>query len=136
MGKYSKNRLPKGFRYLYSLKEVKEMEENSDLNFIQVSNGNLMNSSRFNKEKHIQSNFRTFSIHSEKNEEKWEFHFYQNGFRNESLPESFEKEIKLVTKNRIIEFLKKISNSLETEFYKNPQLWGKIIIIDNKVKFE
>ena len=136
MGKYSKNRLPKGFRYIFSSKEVKEIEEKSELEISRVSNGNLGKSEKFNKENQIQSNFRAFSIHSKKNEENWDFHLYQSGFRNESLPESFEKETKLLIKNRIIEFLKKISNAMETEFYKNPQLWGEVIISCNKVEIE
>ena len=136
MGKYSKKRLPKGFRYLFTSKEVKEIEEKSELNFNWVSNGNVGNSEKFNTENTIQSNFRAFSIHSKKNEGKWEFHLYQSGFRNELLPESLEGKTKLIIKNRIVEFLKKIYNSMETEFYKNPQLWGNVMIIENEIKME
>jgi hypothetical protein len=71
MGKYSKKRLPKGFRYLFTSKEVKEIEEKSELNFNWVSNGNVGNSEKFNTENTIQSNFRAFSIHSKKNEGNW-----------------------------------------------------------------
>lgn len=136
MGKYSKKRLPKGFRYLFSIKNIKEIEETSELSFTKVSNGNVNSSKNFNDDNYIKSSFRAISIHSEKKEDIWNFSIHQNGFRNELLPESFEEKIKSEIKIKAINYLKKLYNSVETDFYKNPQLWGQVMIIENNYKIK
>jgi hypothetical protein len=51
MGKYSKKRLPNGFKYLFSVKETKEIEGICQIKFIRVSNGNVWSTKKFNLEK-------------------------------------------------------------------------------------
>jgi len=46
MGKFNIKKLPKGFRFLLSLKEIKEIENFSELKFKNVTNGSLTNSKK------------------------------------------------------------------------------------------
>lgn len=94
MGKYNIKRLPKGFRFLLSVKEIKEIENNSELQFKTVTNGSLANSKRFQDVSFFQSSFRGLSIHSSKKGSVWEFDLIQKGFRDELLPEIHEEYIK------------------------------------------
>ena len=120
--------LPKGFRYFFTKNEIKEVESISIISFEEVRFGHVTNSESFSPEKTTQSSFRALSISANQNDTKWAFFIYQSGFRNELLPEHLEKEVKQKTELKIIEYLKKIQNSKETDFQKRPQLWIDIDI--------
>lgn len=132
MGKFNIKKLPKGFRFLLTLKEIKEIEDLAELKFKNVTNGSLTNSKKFEDESFFQSSFRGFTIHGSKKESIWEFSFVQNGFRNELLPEVHEENVKKIVKEKIKIFLNKIYYSEENDFYKSPQLWCLVSIIENK----
>lgn len=77
-----------------------------------------------------------FQFTPKKIDSDWNFHLHQNGFKSELIEKSFEEEIKRIVKNKIIDFLKRISNSSETDFYKNAQLWCGLIILENSFEIE
>ncbi|WEK70255.1 MAG: hypothetical protein P0Y62_01625 [Candidatus Chryseobacterium colombiense] len=132
MGKYNIKKLPKGFRFLLSLKEIKEIENHADLKFTNVTYGSLANSKIFNDESFFQSSFRGFSIQGLKKGSIWEFSLLQKGFRDELLPEIYEIDIKKMIKEKVKDYLSKVYYSKETDCYNNPQLWCLISIIQNK----
>lgn len=132
MGKFNIKKLPKGFRFLLTLKEIKEIEELAELKFKNVTNGSLTNSKKFENDAFFQSSFRGFSIYGFRKESTWEFNLLQNGFRDELLPEIYEIDIKKVVKEKIKNYLNKVYNSEETDCYNNPQLWCLISIIRNE----
>lgn len=132
MGKFNIKKLPKGFRFLLSLKEIKEIENNSELQFKTVTNGSLANSKRFEATSFFQSSFRGFSIYGSKNGSVWEFDLIQKGFRDELLPEIHEEYIKKVIKEKIRIYLNKVYHSEAADCYNNPQIWCLISIIENK----
>lgn len=132
MGKYNIKRLPKGFRFLLSVKEIKEIESYAGLKFTNVTYGSLANSKTFNDESFFQSSFRGFSIHGLKKGSIWEFSVLQKGFRDELLPEIYEIDIKNIIKEKIKDYLNKVHSSQETDCYNNPQLWCLISIVGNK----
>lgn len=133
MGKFDLKNLPKGFRFLFTVKEIKEIESFAEIAFSKVTNGNLTNSKKFNIDEFLQSSLQGFSIHGKMTESIWKFSFHQSGFREELLPEIHEKEVKKLSAEKIKEYLTKIYNSKETDLYKNPQLRAYIHIINDKV---
>ena len=134
MGKFNIKKLPKGFRFIFTLKEIKEVEIFSGIEFKKVTNGNLINSKKFNNEAFIKSSFQAFSIHGKKTESDWEFSFYQSGFREELLPKIHEEEIKIILLEKIKKYLNQVYYSKETDCYKYPQLWSLIFIKENKAE--
>ena len=42
MGKFDLKKLPKGFRFLFTVKEIKEIENLAGIKFSKVINGNLI----------------------------------------------------------------------------------------------
>lgn len=134
MGKFSIKKLPKNFRFLFTQKEVKEIENFAGIKFKNVTNGNLINSKKFDNDSYIQSSFQGFSIHGIKSESNWEFSFRQGGFREELLPKIHEDELKILLFEKIKDYLNQVNYSKETDCYKYPQLWSIIMITENKVK--
>lgn len=134
MGKFELKKLPKGFRFLFTIKEIKEIENLAGINFSKVINGNITDSRKFGEDGPFQSSLRGFLIYGKKIESIWKFTFHQGGFREELLPEKHEREIKVLSSEKIKEYLNKVSNSKETDLYKNPQLRGYIYITEDKVK--
>jgi hypothetical protein len=134
MGKFNLKKLPKNFRYLFSLKEIKEIENFAGLKFKNITNGSLTNSKKINKDAYIQGSFRSFSIHSIKTELNWEFSLHQDGFREELLPAKYEEELKTLLSKKIKDYLHQIYYSKETDCYKNPKLWAFIMIIENELE--
>ena len=132
MGKFNIKKLPKGFRFLFTLKEIKEVEIFAGIEFKKVTNGNLINSKKFDNEAFFQSSFQGFSIHGKRTESHWEFSFHQGGFREELLPNINEEEIKILLLEKIKKYLNQVYYSKETDCYKNPQLWSLIFIKENK----
>ncbi len=125
---------PKNFRYLLSLKEIKEIEKQNEIKFKTITTGNVTNSAYFEKEKHIQSSFRALSIHCFKNANLWEFSIFQSGFRSELLPNEFEIEVKTQTIHGVGKYIHKIIASIETDGLKSPQMWVHVMIINDKIK--
>lgn len=134
MGKFAIKKPPKQFRFLFTLKEVKEIENFTEIKFKNVINGNLVNSKKFLNDQFIQSSIHGLSIRGTKSESGWDFTFYQHGFREELLPTIHESELKTILLEKIKEYLHKVSNSAETDCYNNPQLWMYIMIIENKAE--
>lgn len=134
MGKFELKKLPKDFRFLFTLKEIKEIESLAGITFNKVINGNIANTEKLDTEGTFQSHFRGFSIHGKIIESIWSFTLHQSGFREELLPQLHEKEIKLLSKKKIKEYLNKVYNSKETDLYKSPQLRAYIYIIKDKFK--
>ena len=134
MGKFNIKKLPKGFRFLFTLKEIKEIENSAGVKFQNVTNGNLTNSNKFDNDAYIQSSFRAFSIYGIKSESHWEFSLHQGGFREELLPNIHEEEIKKLSSKKIKDYLNQVNYSKETDCYKKPQLWSFIMITENKAK--
>jgi hypothetical protein len=125
-------RLPKGFRYLFSLKEIKKIEADAKLKFHRISNGNISNSEYFESNSHLQSSFSGPSVDSYKKEGTWLFGIHQNGFRIELLPQEFEGIIKEEIKNWILIFMRETLASIDTDFLEHPVLRASIRVIDNK----
>ncbi|MFD1603563.1 hypothetical protein ACFSJW_11400 [Flavobacterium artemisiae] len=132
MGKFKIQKLPKKFRFLFTLKEIKEIEIFAGIKFSSITNGNLINSKTFLADQYIQSSFRGFSIQASKSESDWKFSLHQGGFREELLPIEHEKELKTVLSEKIKHYLNQIYYSTETDCYNHPQLWAFIMIIENK----
>jgi hypothetical protein len=132
MEKFDLKKLPKGFRFLFTLKEIKEIESFAGIGFRKVSNGNLTHSEKFDSGGVFQSSFTGFSIQGIIVESIWKFSFHQTGFRDELLPEVHEKQIKKLSSEMVKEYLNKIYNSQETDLYKNPELRAHIYIYKDK----
>ena len=133
MGKFDLKKLPKGFRFLFTVKEIKEIEKFAGIEFRKVINGSLTHSGNFDSGDFFQSSFRGFTIKGKKIESIWKFSFHQTGFRDELLPEVHEKQIKNLSAEKVKEYLNKIYNSKETDLYKNPELRAHIFVIKDKV---
>jgi hypothetical protein len=125
-------KLPKGFRYLFTLKEIKRIETDIGLKFHRISNGNISNSEYFEPDAYLQSSFSGPSIDSYKKENAWLFGIHQNGFRMELLPQKFEEAIKEEIKSRVSRFMHDTSASIDTDFLLHPVLRASIHVIDNK----
>jgi len=134
MANYTIKKLPKQFRFLFTLKEIREIEEFAKIKFKNVINGNLINSKKFPEDQYIQSNIQSFSILGKKSELGWNFTFHQYGFREELLPTIHESELKTLISEKIKEFLNQVYYSTETDCYNNPELWAYIMIVENKAK--
>jgi hypothetical protein len=132
MGKFDLKKIPKGFRFLFTVKEIKAIERFTGIAFSKVENGNLTNSQKFDSGGFFQSSFRGFKIQGNKTETIWQFNFHQTGFREELLPQEHEKEIKLLLIEKINEYLNQIYHSKETDLYNKPQLDAYIRIHENK----
>ena len=133
MGKFEIKKLPQNFRFLFTLKEIKEIESFAGIKFKNVTNGNLTNSKKFDNDAYIQSSFRGFTIHAIKSKSEWEFSLRQDGFRAELLPNMYEEELKISLSEKIKDYLNQVSHSKDTDCYTNPQLWSLVMITENKV---
>ncbi len=134
MGKFDLKKLPKGFRFLFSVKEIKELEILAGINFKKVTNGIITNSEKFDDEAYLQSHLTGFSIQGKIIESIWTFSFHQDGFRVELLPEIHEEKIKKLSAEKIKKYLNQVYNSNETDLYKNPQLRAYIYITKDNAK--
>jgi hypothetical protein len=134
MSRYELKRLPKGFRFLLTVKEIKEMEAKGDFKFTTISTGHITEAGHFKADTYIQSSFRGVSISGYQNDSYWFFTIYQSGFRTELLPPSLENEIKSDVQQKVIEYIAKIQQSKETDGFRSPQLWGLVMIIEGKAK--
>jgi hypothetical protein len=130
MAKFDLRNLPKGFRFLFTLKEIKEIENFAGIEFHKVINGNLTNSEKLENDPF----FRVFSIQGKMVGEIWKFSLHQNGFREELLPKIYEEKIYTLSNDKIKEYLNRVYNSKETDLYKNPQLRAYINIRKGKAE--
>jgi hypothetical protein len=136
MSRYELKRLPKGFRYLLTVKEIKEIEDKGGFKFKTISTGHITEAGRFKTDTYIQSSFRGISISGHQSDSQWFFTIYQSGFRADLLPASLESEIKTKVQQRVIEYIAKVQHSKETDGFRSPQLWGLVMIIDGKAEVE
>lgn len=125
-------RLPKGFRYLLTLKEIKQIGDASGSKFHRISNGNISNSEHFEPDAYMQSSISGPTVDAYKREDIWLFGIHQNGFRTELLPHQFEAAIKEEIKNRILAFIHETLTSIDTDFLEHPVLRASIRVIANK----
>jgi len=135
MARLEIKKVPKDFRYLLTIKEIKDIELECGFKFVTISTGNIGSADHFEKESHIQSSFRLLSIHCNKGEDKWEANIHQSGFRKELLPTSLEQEVKLTIREKIFKYVTKLNNSLETDHIRRPQLWCNLMVINDRPKF-
>ncbi|MCT4643642.1 MAG: hypothetical protein N4A74_01550 [Carboxylicivirga sp.] len=133
--------LPKGFRFLYSKKEIREIESRLNLKFDSIIFGHITHANKFEPNSFFQSSIHPVSISAKKSNEVWLFTIHQTGIRNELIPEENETEIKKGIKKKIMEYIPKIQNSIDTDFLKQPQLWiysrikkGKVCIDYREIK--
>lgn len=136
MSRYELKRLPKGFRFLLTVKEIKEMETKGGFKFHTISTGHITEAGRFSKDTYIQSSFRGVSISGYQRDSQWFFTIYQSGFRSELLLASLESNVKSEVQQKVIEYISKVQHSKETDGFRSPQLWGLVMIIDGKAKLE
>jgi len=123
--------LPKNFKYIFSQKDIRLIETETNIKFAKISNS-YTSSANFRKVSEVQSNFTTLSVYGKLQEDRWEFSIVMNGFRNELLPKVLEEEIKNEIKNGITNFINKVGKSKETDLYKNPELWNIVTIKQNR----
>ena len=123
--------LPKDFRYLLSTKEIKLIENESNIKFKTISDS-YTNRDYFKNNCEIQSSIRAFTIEATKNGNNWEFEFSINGFRNELLSKILENEIKEEVKSKTIDYLRRVIKSKETDGLNNPEMWAHIMVMKNK----
>ncbi|HWJ25756.1 MAG TPA: hypothetical protein VNS32_04385 [Flavisolibacter sp.] len=138
MSKYELKNLPKGFRYLLTLKEIKEIESKGSFKFKTISTGLTTSAGRFKQTAYIQSSFWGVSVSSYQSDSQWDFIIYQSGFRSELLPATMESEIKSEVQQRVIQYITKVLHAKETDGLRSPKLTGLVMIIDGKpsVKWE
>ena len=131
MNRVKKRSLPKGFRFLLTVKEVKAIEAILDIKFNSISFGHITNANFYQVNDDQNSFIHPVSVAASRKELVWNFSLYQSGFRNELLPEEFEK----IAKERIIAkiraYVRKVESFGETNFHNNPQLWLYIAIARN-----
>ncbi|NOU59624.1 hypothetical protein [Marinifilum caeruleilacunae] len=128
-----KKALPKVFRHLFSKKEIRSIENESNIKFIDISFGHITNSEKFNEDVFFQSSLHPVSINAVQGENNWNFKIHQSGFRNELIPEKFDAESKLQVRHAITNYILKIEQSIETDFLKQPQLWIYLRIRNGEV---
>jgi hypothetical protein len=136
MSRYELKRLPKGFRFLLTVNEIKEMEAQGGFKFNTISTGHITEAGRFKADSYIQSSFRGVSISAHQSDSQWLFKIYQSGFRTELLPAYLESEIKSFVQQRVVQYISKVQQSKETDGLRSPQLWGLVMIIEGKAKVE
>lgn len=128
--------LPKGFRHLYSKKEIREIECKLKCKFDYISFGHITQAGKFEKDIFFQSSIHPVSISARKSDNNWLFTIHQTGIRNELIPAENEAEIKKGIIQLVLGYIPKIQNSIDTDFLRQPQLWIYARIHEGRVSID
>jgi|GEM_PF-6326073 len=131
-----KKKLPRGFRHLFSIKEIRDIQEQIGIRFDQISFGHSLNSATYQPNQVIQSAFHPVSVSGYLNEENWLLQIHQSGFRDELLPAEFRVETKFKIVALLSAYLLRVVNSKETDFLRRPQLMVDVRIRNNQVEID
>ena len=134
MKQTNRKKLPSGFRHLFSLREIKEIQEQAGVRFDQISFGHLLNAATYQPDQTIQSAFHPISVSGYQKEGCWILRVHQSGFREELLPDEQETNTKLKIMGVLSSYLLKVTNSRETDLLRKPQLMVDVRISNNKVE--
>lgn len=126
-------RLPTGFRHLFSRKEIRDLQAQAGVRFYKAEFGHVVHRETYHQEQPIHSDIRPVSIAGWKDDEDWLFTIHQGGFRAELLPKMFEANVKADIKEVIVNYVQKIATSTDTDLIKRPQLWISVLIANNRV---
>lgn len=125
--------LPKGFKYLLSKKEIKQLAVELNIEFDEIHFGNIVHNERLKPDERKQFFLHPISISAKRNEDSWVFAISLFGIRNELIPDQHEYELITGAKNAIKQYVPKILTSTEADFLKRPQLWIYTSIQNEKV---
>lgn len=125
--------LPVGFRHLFSLNEIKVIQEQIGIRFDYISFGHSVNADNYQPEQVIQSSFHPITINGYQKEKDWILRVSQSGFRKELLPIEQEVDTKFEIVQVLSLFLLRVVNSKETDFLRRPQLMVDVSISSNQV---
>ena len=136
MNKLNRKTLPKGFRHLFSQREIRGLETQAGVSFTHISFGHITHAGSFQREEHLQSAIHAVSISGNQSAPGWDFSIYQSGFRAELLPTALEGETKEKVRRLISAYIHNVVASKETDFISRPQLWVYVRIIDNRAEIQ
>ncbi|WP_420147707.1 hypothetical protein [Spirosoma sp.] len=115
-------KIPSGFRYLFTRKQLKELEKSIESTFLEIVPGRHLDTQILNSEQD-QLTIHPVSLSGRIQNESWKFTIYQSGFRTNLLPESLETEVKNRVAIEISQYLNKANRFIDTDFVQHPQLW-------------
>lgn len=116
------DRLPSGFRHLFTRKEIKELEEDIGISFLDISFGHVTNTQKLG-DGLVQRTVHAVSLGGKKEATGWRFRIYQSGFRDDLLPASVEVDVKNRAATEIRQYMDKATRFIETDFIQRSQLW-------------
>lgn len=129
----SNKSLPRGFKYLFSKKEIKKLAVELKIEFTEIHFGNIVHNEQLKPTERKQCFLHPISIASRSTEGNWVFAISLFGIRIELIPEKYELEMISGAKNAIKQYIPKILMSTETDFIEKPQLWIYTSVQNEKV---
>jgi hypothetical protein len=125
MKTYQSNKLPTGFRFLFSKKDIKAIEKEKNVH-LGVYFGGTDNTTLIEKDQSIGSCFKPVFLTGQNDELGFRISLFLSGFRTELLPKELEEEAKTLVKDCMIECINWLLAFKETDFKRvkaiNPEL--------------
>ncbi|MFD1139914.1 hypothetical protein ACFQ4C_02295 [Larkinella insperata] len=125
MGNRRFEKLPSGFRFFFSKKEIKAIEKENNILF-SLWCGGVGYNTHFNEDQSIQSCFEPVFLTGQNDENGFKVSLFMSGFRNELLPKELEEQAKGLVKSCILNYIQELLNLKVTDLkrirYLRPEL--------------